>query len=343
MNCGLARKVANSVLYEGYMLYPYRPSAIKNRQRWSFGILYPPTYAEVLSGTERSCMHTECLVQGDAEAAIQIELRFLHFFARQVFQRTHDPDEAVPALTIDSRLFESGDEGNERSAVFHFQPREGNRNFAFSFPGGSQGEELQDSAGEMVGKVSHSPQEVRGTVAFKAEEVRQDIWKLSIDVDNQTLLGTNPQDRSAALLSSLLSAQLILTANAAQFISLLDPPEDLKQAVAACRNIGNFPVLLGCEGEHEIMLCSPILLYDYPQVAPESIGDFYDSTEMDEMLTLRVMTLTDAEKSQMRLAGDRARKLLELTEATTREQLMRTHGTIRELRQIGEEVSEKQP
>jgi hypothetical protein len=90
-----------------------------------------------------------------------------------------------------------------------------------------------------------------------------------------------------------------------------------------------------------MMLCSPILLYDYPQVAPESAGDFYDGTEMDEMLTLRVMTLTDDEKSQMRGADEHVRNLLERTERTVREQLMRTHGTVRELRQAGEEVSEK--
>ncbi len=89
----VARKVADAVLYEGYMLYPYRPSAIKNRQRWSFGILYPPTYAEVRSGTERCQMHSECLLEtsGPAsqnetphKAVLQLQLRFLHLLSRQV-------------------------------------------------------------------------------------------------------------------------------------------------------------------------------------------------------------------------------------------------------------------
>lgn len=81
-----------------------------------------------------------------------------------------------------------------------------------------------------------------------------------------------------------------------------------------------------------MLFCSPILLYDYPQIAPESSGDFYDATEIDEMLTLRVMTLTDEEKQEMRLADDRVRAILDRTEATAREQLMRTHGTLRNLR-----------
>ena len=89
---------------------------------------------------------------------------------------------------------------------------------------------------------------------------------------------------------------------------------------------------VGEADERTAMLCSPILLYDYPQVAPESAGDFFDSTEMDEMLTLRVLTLTDEEKAQLRGGDDRVRQMLERTEATAREQLQRTHGAIRSLR-----------
>jgi hydrogenase maturation protease len=119
-------------------------------------------------------------------------------------------------------------------------------------------------------------------------------------------------------------------------VSLLDPPEELRGAASACKNVGNFPVLVGAEGERDMMLCSPIILYDYPQIAPESAGNFYDATEMDEMLTLRVMTLTEPEKEQMRSAGEQVRALLERTERTAREQLMKTHGTIRSLRPVSE-------
>jgi hypothetical protein len=130
----------------------------------------------------------------------------------------------------------------------------------------------------------------------------------------------------------LLSAHTILSLSHGEFISLLDPPAHLRDAVSRCKNVGNFPVLIGEEGERDMMLCSPIVLYDYPQIAPESAGDFYDATEMDEMLTLRVMTLTDEEKTEMRNSDDRVRDLLQRTEDTAREQLMRTHGTIRGLR-----------
>jgi hydrogenase maturation protease len=90
-------------------------------------------------------------------------------------------------------------------------------------------------------------------------------------------------------------------------------------------------VLVGTPPERDMMLCSPIVLYDYPQIAPESANDFYDATEMDEMLTLRVMTLTDEEKEEMRRADRRVGELLQSTEQDARQQLAKTHGTFRPL------------
>ena len=48
MNFDGVEKIAAAILYEGYILYPYRPTAIKNRQRWNFGTLYPRVYACLL-------------------------------------------------------------------------------------------------------------------------------------------------------------------------------------------------------------------------------------------------------------------------------------------------------
>jgi hydrogenase maturation protease len=86
------------------------------------------------------------------------------------------------------------------------------------------------------------------------------------------------------------------------------------------------------------MLASPIILYDYPQIAPESPGDLFDGTEIDEILALRIMTMTDSEKLEMRNSDDRARKILERTEALPMEHLMKLHGTLRELRPWKEEL-----
>jgi hypothetical protein len=119
-----------------------------------------------------------------------------------------------------------------------------------------------------------------------------------------------------------------------EFVSLLDPGEIYQEAAAACSNQGVFPVLAGDEPERSIMLCSPIILYDYPKIAPESEGDFFDGTEMDEMLTLRVLTLTDAEKQEMLNGDPRARRILERTEALTSDAMLKAHGVVRGLRDI---------
>jgi hypothetical protein len=140
--------------------------------------------------------------------------------------------------------------------------------------------------------------------------------------------------RDEALPRSLVSAHILFGINAGEFVSMLDPQEDLREAVAECRNEGVFPVLVGTEPDRRMMLCSPIILYDYPQIALESDGDFFDGTEMDEMLTLRVLTLTDAEKQEMHEGDSRARKILERTESLTPEQMLKTHGVVRALRAI---------
>ncbi len=310
MNRELAKKVADAVLYEGYMLYPYRRSAIKNQQRWSFGILYPPAYEEVQSGTERSVMHSECLLEIEAEACIDVELRFLQL----------------------AQVGEDREEGIERSVKFSV-PLPGDwHSVTFAFPASSEIEPLTGKKEGTARTLKHTLQELSGTVTLLPERIAEGIVKLSIEVTNETRASRSGLDRNSALLRSLLSAHTILSATGADFVSLLDPPEQHRDAVSKCKNVGNFPVLVGEEAEHDMMLCSPIVLYDYPQIAPESAGDFYDSTEMDEMLTLRVMTLTEEEKTEMRGSDDRVRDLLQRTEETAREQLMRTHGTIRGLR-----------
>ena len=137
---------------------------------------------------------------------------------------------------------------------------------------------------------------------------------------------------------SLVSAHLLLGVREGEFVSLLDPPESLRDVASKCRNVGTFPVLVGEEGQRDTMLSSPIILYDYPQIAPESAGDLFDGTEIDEILSLRIMTMTDDEKLEMRQSDERARQMLERTETLPVEQLMKLHGVLRGLRPLKEET-----
>jgi hydrogenase maturation protease len=176
---------------------------------------------------------------------------------------------------------------------------------------------------------------LQAILTIKAEMLRNEVCKLHLEFQNvSSLLSGMEAKRDEALPQSFVSAHMLLGITGGEFISLLDPGDLYREPAAACCNTGVFPVLAGEEPSRSIMLCSPIILYDYPRVAPESAGDFFDSTEMDEMLTLRVLTLTDEEKQEMRNADPRARKILERTEALTADLMLKTHGVIRGLREI---------
>jgi len=145
--------------------------------------------------------------------------------------------------------------------------------------------------------------------------VEGDVFRLTVRVENRTAQGALvPTDRGHALLQSLISTHAVLGLRRGEFFSLCDPPPPLRDAAAACCNRGAWPVLVGEVGRRDAMLSAPIILYDYPRVAPESPGDFFDGTEVDELLTLRVLTLTEEEKREARAAGGRARALLDRTE-----------------------------
>ena len=322
MNRDFAIKIADTVMYEGYMLYPYRRSALKNRQRWTFGILYPPDYEEVRAGTERSSLHSECLLKSNQLCDLSIQLRFLHSVTKT----------AVTSSSTDAEeVKERWDEAVPHSVEFEpdlNDPRP--QRSEFIFPANSF---TSESTTQM--KVISEQHQLQGTLTFNAEKLADNLLKIIIDIANETQSWAE-RDRNLALSRALLSAHLILSTSKGEFISLLDPPGQFRTYVSTCNNIGNFPVLLGNSGEHDMMLCSPIILYDYPQIAPESAGDFYDTTEMDEMLTLRVMMLTDEEKQQIHSGDDHARALLERTEQSAREQLMKTHGVIRNLRHVNQ-------
>jgi len=134
----------------------------------------------------------------------------------------------------------------------------------------------------------------------------------------------------------MASTHTILSVRDGEFVSMIDPPAELSEIAVGCINTGTWPVLVGEEGARDCMLSSPIILYDYPQVAPESAGDLFDSTEIDEILTLRIMTLTDEEKRDMRQVDERARRILERTESLPPEHFMKMHGTVRSLRPVEE-------
>jgi hypothetical protein len=164
------------------------------------------------------------------------------------------------------------------------------------------------------------------------------LVKLTVEVGNVTAGPPRSGDRAASrdevLASSLVAVHTLLAVDDGAFMSTLDPPAMAAEAVAGCRNDGTFPVLIGAEGDAEVVLSSPIILYDHPAVAPESVGDFCDATEIDEILALRVLTLTDEEKAEARGTDARAAAIVDRCDDLPPEVWSRLHGAVRSLRPI---------
>ena len=320
MNLELVDKVANATLYEGYILYPYRLSAVKNRRRFNFGVLVPPSYAAAQNGTETSMMRTECLISGGDATRLGVRVRFL-----QVMDNPSDDRwlEAVEREVIVADCSLAGLANEPRRQEFCFGPVTG---------------AVELSAARVMPRQSLASRRV-STRQTQVSAPHEEIFRVTAEVSNLTSLdGLEPTSRDEVLPQSMASTHTILMAKDGEFISLLEPPEHLRGAAAGCRNLGTWPVLAGDRGDRDVMLSSPIILYDYPEIAPESPGDLYDGAEIDEILSLRILTMTDQEKEEMRHSGERARRILERTEALPAEHFLKLHGVLRGLRHVpGEE------
>jgi hypothetical protein len=277
-----AESIARAVLYEGYALYPYRASSVKNRHRWMFGTLTPA------GGAAASAMRTECLALADDDAEMDVLVRFLHLVDRD---GSDAREREVRMMRIELRAAFD----HERAVPFSFEPSD-------------------------VGMRA-----LRGTVAAHARRLAAGVYKIVVDVTNETRA---PQGVDAELVSLMSTHTVLAIAEGSQgeLCSLTDPPPELAQAAAGCRNIGTWPALIA----KSTVLSSPIILPDFPEVAPESPGDLFDGTEIDEILTLRILTLSDAEKAEIRRAGGRTAELLDRTLALGESDIARLHGALRQ-------------
>jgi hypothetical protein len=303
------RAIADAVLYEGYLLWPYRRSATKNRRRWTFGGVYPPAHS-ARHPDDAWRMRTECLLETHREPLVDVRVRFLHVVARQLFADGRPVDE----LIVDGERHLSWDEAVEREVLL-----EGPGCVPVIVEAGRVEEPL--GGGSMV----HSWEALTGTVLVRVEPLGEGLARVGVEIAN-----TTPWDgdgREEALRRTFCSTHTVLRTRAGAFVSQTDPPERLRAAARACRNEGTWPVL--ADGDHTV-LSSPIILEDHPRIAPESPGDLFDGGEIDQMLVLNILSLTDEEKAEMRASDPRAREILERTEALTHEELMRLNGAIRE-------------
>ena len=332
MNAPLVDQIVAAVLYEGYILYPYRASSRKNRQRFTFGRVYPEAYGIAQEGAEPWAMQTQCLVNS-ASAVIEVSVRFLQPMWREALV----DGAVVPETEVDGKRLQTWQEAVEREVrapacrVRELPGAPRTQEFSFA---AAETREPKISPGVAVRRRQEA---ISGILEIAAKAVDDDLSRITVRVLNRTTMNQAAlTDQDAVLMRTFASTHAILQVRGGEFISLLDPPAACAAAAAACQNVGAWPVLVGDEakGERDTMLSSPIILYDYPKIAPESSGDLFDGAEIDEILTLRIMTMTDAEKAEMRHVDERARRILERTEALEAEDLLRMHGTMREMRAL---------
>ncbi|MGR6320152.1 hypothetical protein Q2K19_25100 [Micromonospora soli] len=339
-----AEAVADAILYEGYLLYPYRRSSVKNRVRWQFGVLVPPAWAAahglddsgVAGSAESPWQQTACLLEAPDTATVRIRLRFLHLQRKVAETRTADGGyQPVDRIEVGGRTELSFDEAVPRefdieSSVSDL--RRGRR-LDIRVPGGEDIEPLVDDRGEAVGRLVRRRWPLTASITASAVPCAAPfrLLRLEIRVENTDRTTAPDSPRDEALRCCLVAAHTLVAVSRGRFMSLLDPPEWAAHAARTCRNVHTFPVLAGEPGTADVLLSSPIILYDHPQIAPESPGDLHDATEIDEILSLRTLTLSDDEKREVRATDPRAAAILDRVDAMPPEVFERLHGAIRAL------------
>jgi hypothetical protein len=333
-----ARRVADAILYEGYLLYPYHKSAQKNQVRFQFGVLMPPGYAAV-DPLEPSSSQTECLLECGDDAEVRVLVRFLQLQRRTVQAVSPENGEMhdVGTLYVDGTEYTSWDEAAEReqritAPVSSLLAED--RNLEFHIGPGESAEELPDCRGRVAGRLVREWAALDGTISLHAERVAGPFQalKLRVRVENRTTPRAVMASRADGLRHALIAAHSLIGVPGGTFLSMTDAPEWAAAEIAACENAGTWPVLAGPDDCKDLMLSSPVILYDHPEIAAESAGDLFDATEIDEILTLRTLTLTDAEKRQARATDARAAELMDRLDDMPPEMLERMHGAIRYLR-----------
>jgi hypothetical protein len=304
--------------------------------RWQFGVLAPREWSAA-GGCEHSWSQTECLIEDEFEIAGTV--RFLQIQSRIVEQLVDsDADSFLKkeSLEAEAELWTSWDEAIEREVEFVLSSESSHdeRLIDFEFPASRTTEAIVTKSGHRVGRFVRESTTVKGTIRVSAEPIEESraLRKLHLRIENMTPWSDASASRDVVMRSSLIGVHALIEAKRGKFVSLIDPPEWAKAAAQKCSNVRTWPVMVGEDGDRDVVLSSPIILYDYPQIAPESPGDLYDATEIDEILTLRTMTLTDDEKRQARATDPRAAAIIDRVDDMPPEMLDKLHGALRYLR-----------
>ena len=314
-----ARAVADAVLYEGYLLYPYRATSRKNQSRWQFGVLGPRGAADAGIG-EDDTLSAQVLVGSHAIPSLSGVVRFLQLQHRAAERDVGGRFQPTEELSTGSASWLTWDEAVESEiAIDRFAVTSLPRTLDISVPMGSEIEMLDG------GRLVRTRRALHGQLDISAERDGE-LLRVSFEVRN---VSPPAADKDEAIATSLIGTHLLLEVTDGEFVSLLEPPDSAASAVGRCSQHRCFPVLAGPPGANDLVLVSPIILYDHPEIAEQSKGALYDSTEIDEILTLRIMTMTEEEKAQARATDPLAAQIIDRCDAMSPEAMLDLHGVLR--------------
>ncbi|CAN5597387.1 hypothetical protein BH20ACT15_BH20ACT15_11660 [soil metagenome] len=284
-------ELVSSLLSAGHALYPYTPGAAKNSTPTPFGIVYPPTYAESQPAAF-SMLRLECVVQGGPDAKLTGSVRFL-----QAAGERHKG--------VERKL----EPGSATLAELAREPVD----LEFSFDA-----EDAEGAPPLVGRVR-----------LRAELLGPELARVKLCVHNASEVGPTAEPeptRAEGLRRSLLSVHPMVEVDGGTFVSPLERDGEAGAAVDGCDAVNTFPVLVG-EGDVAV-LGATIMLPDHPELAPESLGNLFDNTEIEEALLLHVQALSDDERSDIAHQDPAVREMIERADKVTNDEMLDLHGRL---------------
>ncbi len=283
--------LVDSLLFEGYALYPYTPGATKNATPTPFGIVYPPAYAE-RAETTFDHLRVECVLAAPEGARVRATVRFLHAAGERhaaVERRLELEPASVGVLAEDRGI----------GAEFEFEA------------------ELP-----LAGRAR-----LRAELLDVLDGEGRQLVRVRCCVHNTTVLDADVAaryERPDALVTSLLSTHVVLETDAGRFISPLERDGIAGAAVAACESVNTWPVLAAADDT--AILAAPIILPEHPSIAPESLGNLFDNTEIEEALLLHVQVLSDSEREEIGAQDPAVREMIAKAAATTPAEMISLHG-----------------
>jgi hypothetical protein len=339
-----AERIADAVMYEGYILYPYRASALKNRFRWQFGVIGPHASSECRGG-DPWYAQTECLVEAGPSAHVTVKARCLHLQHRQV-EVWSGGWESVERTIVNGRELLTWDEAVASSTLSGPLSVDslcrGEQVVPFDLAAMMRSEDVESSRSASTVRITRQRWPISALVRIHAERV-DGVFKIRVRVENLTVPDSEVSDRALAMRHSLLGCHMLLHVADGHFVPMLDPPAHAEAAMRSCVSERAWPVLVGQTGCRDVMLASPIILPDYPVIASETPHAFFDATEIDELLALRVMTMTEQERSEAVATDTHAGAVIESVERQTAGSFAQLHGAVRSFEKLlnGDEPPER--